>query len=346
MDYATEFQLKLSKEPIKHRLRLLQFQYQRIKHRLRLQQFDRELCNRSAESMITVPPSLQPPPYKYRDYQGPWIEDYFYKFWVKNRLQSHLTYLPIFFDGFFLHSQTHKYTPREFEHIYNQMQQVLQDVHDDRGYFTILGMYDFPIWDWHKFPKNVLVFSANGGGDIPIPLVKGNPPFDCPSKEILVSFMGNLGGSSNRGGVRQRMYEALKDLAYFGQGPHWRSVMEKSIFTLCPRGLGRASFRLYEALSVGSIPIYIWDDMEWLPYQDVVDWSQIIVSVHVDKLNQIPKLVKGHSEADIRDKQQRIKKLYNRFFTFDAVCENIVRMLEQFQTMDQILQITQCRRYE
>lgn len=77
------------------------------------------------------------------------------------------------------------------------------------------------------------------------------------------------------------MFAALREFAHFGFGPTWRDVMGRSLFTLCPRGLGRASFRFYEALSVSSIPVYIWDDREWLPFADRIPWGDIIVSINI-----------------------------------------------------------------
>ncbi|MBD2297295.1 exostosin family protein [Nostoc sp. FACHB-190] len=343
--YSEEFKQKLSRQPVKSRLRLLAFSLQRFINNWRLQQLNKLLSEDNYKSIVRVPPYLQEPPYKYQGYQGPWIEDFFYKYWINNNIHSHCIYLPILFDSFFLHSQVHKYTPKQFEYIYTQILQVLKEsIHPDKMYFTVLGMYDFPIWDWHKFPKNVLVFSAGGGGDIPIPLLKGSPSFKCDTKEILVSFMGRLGGASNAGNVRQQMYEALKDFAYFGQGANWRSIMEKSIFTLCPRGLGKTSFRLYEAISVGSIPIYIWDDIEWLPYQDILDWSEIGISVNIKDIDKIPELVQAYSQEDISRKQQRIAEIYADFFTLEAVCRNILRMLNNFHNLTDIQKITSQRK--
>lgn len=342
--YSDEFYLKLENQPLKHRLRLLSFFIQRQINNLKLHKLNHILVNKSPTSIVKISENLQPPPHKYQGYQGPWIEDFFYKYWATNSIKSHFTYLPIFWTDFFLHSQVHKYSPKEFEKISHQITHILQQVIlPDHLYFTVLE-YDHPIWDWHQFPKNVLVFSAGGSGDIPIPLLKGSPQFRCPPKEIFVSFMGRLDGASNTGNLRQQMYDKLKDFAYFGQGSNWRSVMDKSTFTLCPRGLGRASFRLYEAISVGSIPIYIWDDIEWLPYKDVLDWSEIAISVNVQDINKVPDLINAHSTEDICRKQQRMAELYSEFFTLEAVCRNILRMLNNFHTVTDIQQVTSKRK--
>lgn len=233
------------------------------------------------------PPAAAPLPL--RRPAGPWIESYFFEHWLRNGARSAATYLPIFFDPFFFQVQSHKYTPSRFERTQRALKETLAGLDPSKPYFTVLGMYDFPIWDWHAFPCNVVVFSANGGGDLPIPLLPGS--ISRPAKgerDIAVSFFGSLEGPSDFNQVRSRMHAALKDLAFFGRGPHWRDGMARSTFSLCPRGLGRASFRLYEAMALGSIPIYIWDDREWLPFQDRLDWSEFAISLPIDAMDELP----------------------------------------------------------
>lgn len=289
--------------------------------------------------------SLQPPAYKYRGYRGPWIEDFFYRNWIKNRISSHFTYLPVLFASFFLQAQTHKYLPFEFKRTYGDMLELLQNIDSKKMYFTLLGMYDFPIWEWDIFPKNVLVFAESGEGDVPIPLLKGDGRFLVGKKDILVSFMGSLSGFSDATKVRSRMYDALRDFAYFGQDKNWREIMARSTFSLCPRGIGRTSFRLYEALSLGSIPVYIYDDFPWLPYQDVVDWSELAILLHVKDVGKLPDILSGYSKDRIRAMQQRIEGMYNDFFTYEGVFKNILRMLEGYKSVSDIYEVTRKRQH-
>ena len=46
----------------------------------------------------------------------------------------------------------------------------------------------------------------------------------------------------------------------------WQHVMSQTIFNLAPRGFGRASFRLAEIIQIGRIPVYVYDDIPWIPY--------------------------------------------------------------------------------
>ena len=46
----------------------------------------------------------------------------------------------------------------------------------------------------------------------------------------------------------------------------WKDTTAASAMTLAYRGYGATSFRLYEALHLGSVPIYAWAQLAWLPY--------------------------------------------------------------------------------
>ncbi len=118
----------------------------------------------------------------------------------------------------------------------------------------------------------------------------------------------------------------------FYENRPWREIMSKSTFSLCPRGFGRTSFRRYEALSVCSIPIYIWDDVEWLPYKDVLNWNDFSISINIGDIQDLPKIIYAHTPEVIQEKQQRIMEIYERYFTFEGTCQQIIRMLKEEKT--------------
>ena len=39
----------------------------------------------------------------------------------------------------------------------------------------------------------------------------------------------------------------------------FENLIKSSFFFLCPRGYGPASFRLYESIELGTVPVYISD---------------------------------------------------------------------------------------
>lgn len=293
-----------------------------------------------APHSVASPGMLRPPPHSYAGYSGPWFEEQFYKFWSDEPNIGGAKYLPVFWHYVYSHIQVGKYTPNAHSRILRAMEVVLdQCVRSNEPFFTLTD-YDHAPWDWHQFPKNVVVLGAGGDGDLAIPLFKGAEQWALHPKDILVSFMGRLDGASDANQVRSKMYAALKDVAHFGCGPNWREVMARSTFTLCPRGLGRASFRMYEALAAGSIPVYIWDDREWLPFADELPWADMIISVNVADLNGLSDRIRKTSPEEIASRLAKIVAVYDDYLTPQGAARQIRRRMARIRTKDDALALT------
>ena len=182
--------------------------------------------------------------------------------------------------------------------------------------------------------NNLISFSMGGSGNIPIPLTYNFPPFFDKyknlDKTILCSFVGSLTHP-----CRNKMIDILKykpDVTLITN--EWTNqveeekqqlyldVMSKSRFTLAPRGYGKTSFRLYEALHLGSIPVYIYDD-KWLPYEDNIDWSKMAVLVHTDELDGLYDRLLNVSDSEVTAMLAYYKKV-EYHFTYDGMCEYII----------------------
>jgi hypothetical protein len=80
--------------------------------------------------------------------------------------------------------------------------------------------------------------------------------------------------------------------------------MARSIFALCPRGYGKSSFRIMEAIHFGAIPVYISDEFV-TPYHS--PFNSFCIQVGVDynlfdllrdvRADHIPILQKGVEEV-------------------------------------------------
>lgn len=273
---------------------------------------------------LIVPPEFQPESHCYGNYAGPWIERYFYTTFKQNGWKFDRLYLPIFWTDY--------YWEHGFDHPHAAIGQYLaQHLQADQSYFTIVQNDDGIL---ENLPENVLVFGAGGEGDIPIPLLNANLSGQRheKSRDHLASFVGLIEGPSDRTGLRRTIYEALKDHKdyVFAKSSYGQFIKaaNHSIFTLCPRGYGRTSFRLYEAMALGSIPVYIWDDRPWLPYQDVLDWSEFSVCLNIDQIGDLPNILENHTELEIRAKQEKILEIFDQYFTMEGTCRQIKRMLE------------------
>ena len=172
-----------------------------------------------------------------------------------------------------------------------------------------------------------------GIGNIPIPLTYDEnliiETYITSKKTIFCSFVGSL---TNQ--VREKMVKVLENKPdVFIVTNEWTNnieednqtlylkVMGKSRFTLAPRGYGKTSFRLYEALRMGSIPIYIYDEM-WLPYQDIINWSKMAVLVRTDEMDGLYERLQNISDDEITSMTDYYKT-YSHLFSYDGMCEYI-----------------------
>jgi len=345
MSYRNSFFQKLRAQPLRQSARVL-LALARCLAPSHLREAARLRRTWSAgASILPCPDILRPPRHKYAGYAGPWVEDACFDHWVKAAPRTQLRYVPVFWTDIYFHIQTQRWLPAQEEAYTRALADTLQKRVEPAGrYFTVLE-YDHAIWDWHAFPRNVIVFSAGGWGDVPVPLLLRSPALTNPAKDIRVSFMGKLNGYGNVTGVRDKLREVMQAHAQLGQGPEWRDVMGRSVFSLCPRGLGRASFRMYEAMSVGSIPIYVWDDVEWLPWRDELDWSEFSLSVNVAELDSLPQRLAVISDGQIRRMQQRIAELYDDYFTLPGVCRQIHKRVEQLAEPRKFRALMEARPY-
>ena len=100
------------------------------------------------------------------------------------------------------------------------------------------------------------------------------------------------------------------------------NLMSTSRFTLAPRGYGKTSFRLYEALRLGSVPIYIYDEL-WLPYTDIIEWNKMVVLVHVDELENLYDKLREITDEQVAAMIKYYEK-HSHLFSYDGMCEYII----------------------
>ena len=99
-----------------------------------------------------------------------------------------------------------------------------------------------------------------------------------------------------------------------------------SKFALAPRGYGRGSFRFYECFQLGTIPIYLWDDIEWLPFQDKIDYTKLCISIPITRIDELESILLSITEEQyykMLDYYQEIKHL----FELEGMSNEIIRLV-------------------
>ena len=166
--------------------------------------------------------------------------------------------------------------------------------------------------------------------------------FKFRNKANFYSFLGTSAGTGaprNTHKIREELLKIYQHLDgyelinYFGTSASkkdnklFRKLTSKSIFTLCPRGYGPTSFRLYESINLGSIPIYISDDFI-LPFQDKIDWDKLALLIKLEDIDSIHKKVEKilynnkHIEMLNYGKECNVK-YFNMEYTSNYISEQI-----------------------
>jgi hypothetical protein len=274
------------------------------------------------DDLRPVPSYPTYPPYHVGDY----IEDYFYKWFQKNCTKDvKRDYIAI--------SWTTLYCENKDPGIQN----FLNSLDPNKSYFTVCQHDDGPI---ERLPMNTLIFSAGGnqtnGNIIPIPLIcsKLSDTFINESKTILCSFVGSVTHP-----IRKQLIDAWKDHPQFiFAAQNWtpnvpeknltifKTLTAKSKFTLCPRGYGKTSFRLYEAMQLGSVPVYV-SDSHYLPWTDEINWSEFCVLIKPDQISELNNILSSYTEDKIHKMIKTAQQLYNTHFSMNGMCLQIATKL-------------------
>ena len=92
--------------------------------------------------------------------------------------------------------------------------------------------------------------------------------------------------------------------------------MVASDYVVCVRGAGNFSYRLYETLSCGRIPVFVDTDCV-LPYEFLVDWRDYMVWIDERDVARAGEHVREFherlSESEFRELQQAVRRLWEAY---------------------------------
>jgi hypothetical protein len=269
------------------------------------------------------------PPFK----QGLYLEEYFSRY---NTVRNN-RYMDV------------HWTNLQIEARFRQIQPVIQQIIDagypvdasKHRYFTVVQHDDGVMF---RLPPGTRVYAAGGNrvsdAHIPIPLIYEDqqqrlirtPRLAFDEKDILCSFVG-----SRTHPVRQQMHQILSNRAGFElhfteqwtdavseeKQRRFVDITRRSKFCLAPRGYGRTSFRFYEALLLGTVPIYIWDDIEWLPYREHLDYSKFAISIRSSELETLESRLNAMDASQYEQMREAYQQVH-RWFTMEGMTEYII----------------------
>lgn len=265
------------------------------------------------------------------NYSGPWIENY----WIDTYLSKALagpclydtfgSYIPLFLPWVDL------WVENKFRYPDGFVDTLMSALRPDVAYVTVsqgdMGISGYRELPMKKIP-NVLVLSAGGYGHVPIPLLKQE---ESPSDESSIQpserqnmfvYTGSLEHAPNN--LRKKMHKALlaSDLNYTHYyGNNWRRVMQSALFNLVPRGYGRSAYHLMETLQSNLVPIYVYSDEPWIPYQDV--FNSIGYKTTFEELPTLAKRLTSLPSSTIAQIEEQIASLRKSHFSYAGAIHQI-----------------------
>jgi hypothetical protein len=275
--------------------------------------------------LIPYPPkyATYPPYSNVKDY----IEHSFFDFYhtnIKNFNLKEREYIPAFWTT--LYNDNHKI----------DIQFILDSLPKDKKYFTVIQHDDGVKYN---LPPDTLVFSCteNGNGKIiPIPLITTelNIENKYQNKDILCSFVGSMTHP-----IRHKIYNLFKNNNNFlfsikswnpliseNEFKNFIEITKKSKFSLAPRGNIRSSFRFYEILQLGSIPVYVSDQF-FTPFDDEIDWNDFCILIKENDIDNLEIILNNISDEQYNKMLENGKYIYKKYFTINSVCNKILNIL-------------------
>ena len=277
------------------------------------------------------------PPY----HKGDYMEEYFYKYYIENKSEfdkTGFTLIPIFWTNVYLTSKNKEL-----------LQPYLNYLPKDKKYFTV---------SQHDDAVNEILPPGTLRNGIPLPLICSplerdlSYPLYLPAptesriwtdttprnKDIFCSFVGSI---SNNAHGRVKLYQTYSGDPdfYFSKPRYWTAkvpdssfkefidISQRSEFCLAPRGYGKNSFRFYEVMQLGSIPVFVYDE-EWLPFKKYIDWSEFCVLVEEKDIPTLKDKLKSYTKEQKEKMLKKGKEIYENYFTMHGFSKTILRHLQ------------------
>ncbi len=260
------------------------------------------------------------------------FEAYFHDYFYENNISSEYNYIPIQWTNYFVKNNYGK----DLDEIKNFLKQYIDK---SKKYFTIVQYAGGPLVEL----ENTLIFSLGGAFNtplkksskvIPLPLLYQTEKYfnDNNNKKYIGSYVGRPTHS-----IRVKLEKTLsKEKSFFIKNLEdmnseisianqsiFKKTMLDSYFSICPRGFGPTSFRLYESIMNGVVPVYISNN-HFLPFKDKIDWNKFAIILKSRGINKIPKLLKSKIEnGSYYQMKKELDDIKDEYFNFEYMTKYI-----------------------
>jgi hypothetical protein len=158
------------------------------------------------------------------------------------------------------------------------------------------------------------------------------------NKKYLCSFIGCIDEPFYRSDIRRKIYNIMTSCShadvFLSVNQDWffrnetfssniattitkdveqyNTVLSNSVFSLCPEGSGPNTIRLWESMSVGSIPVLFEND--WVkPEISYFDWSDLAITIKKTEIKDLIEILKSVSVERIEQMSINCINAYSIF---------------------------------
>ena len=282
--------------------------------------------------ILKVPSKLQPAkkitkyPKHNKDYG---VEQDFLKYLTKHQKlitddpsKAKWHYLPIYWTRWHVNHNYGNNGTEELQKIVNNT------IIESKKTFTICQYDDGPVVNLYSTKLFLASRKSYHGIDIPLLCSEHKIPFIIPKKRYLASFMGRISTHV----CRKSMYDLLCDdpkyRVYDGDFETNKFTKEiiSSYVALCPRGYGGSSFRFYEAMQLGVVPLHI-GDLDVRPFKKWINWGKC--SIYVKDANQIKKTLDTYDQIRLLEMGRQAKIIYHSEIKYGKLGKYIIKVLNE-----------------
>jgi len=268
--------------------------------------------------------------------EAPGFEAYFYDYFFSNKIKSDYTYIPIQWTNYFVKQNYGK----DIEKLKNFLKKNLSPTNK---YFTVIQYDGGPLVEL----ENCLIFNMGGmfstslpktSKSISLPLIyEYNFSENYIEKQYLASYLGRPTHKirtilekklKNEEGFYIENLDSMNSDIETINLEKYENLIKSSYFFLCPRGYGPASFRLYESIELGTIPVYISDEFV-LPFDDIINWNKFSVIIKKNKIGKLPKILDDIINSQMyEDMLEELLILKDNYFNFESTAEYIYKKIK------------------
>jgi hypothetical protein len=233
-------------------------------------------------------------------------------------------YLPVYWTRFFLNI-------KNITDVYIYESEINELIIDHSKTFTVCQYDDGCLINLGDTIQFLSSRKSDKGFDIPLLSKHHNKPFFNKEKKIYASFIGRKRTSE----YRDKMFSALENIdnVYLKDSDKvstskYRNIILESYISLCPRGYGGSSFRLFESMQLGSVP-YLFADIDTRPFKDFINWDQF--SFFSDNENKLINDFSLFNIEELRYMGQLSNAIFNGYIDFQKWPFWLIQTLKKLQ---------------